>query len=55
MVNVPVKCSDRSNRSMDADNTSADFTFRRNSPKSLSSLMLSVKRIVFSPWSALAP
>jgi hypothetical protein len=40
-AHLPVKRSDNSKRSMDADKTSAAFTFRRNSPKYLSSLKLS--------------
>jgi hypothetical protein len=40
-ITRPVKPSDISSRSMDADNTSADFTFLRNSPKVFSSSKLS--------------
>jgi hypothetical protein len=54
-LTFPVNRSDRSNRSMDADNTSADFTFLRNSPKFLSSLMLFVVSIMFSSLEQLAP
>jgi hypothetical protein len=40
-LTFPVKRSDNNKRSMDADKTSAALTFRRNSPKYLSSLKLS--------------
>ena len=47
-LTLPVNRSDNSNRSMDADSTSADFTFRRNSPKTLSSFELSRGPVMIS-------